>query len=308
MKKIIYQSFLIGLLFFFPTDVFSQTPACPPIGGITFSAERVIDTSLFVKSATEVQLQEKAFEEHFMIRGQQLDYEGETVSMKAFLDALYCPIATRMANDPNCTNRRCVAAVKISHGLSGNKMRVLYQPLYLKLDSIVPYKLDSMYYHLVDSLQTYEHRVTGGTGNFHPLNNAQANAYKLMYKRTVLKKLNSTDITSAINLQEFDTRGVIFSFQEIVMFYHLVYEKEPNLYTYSRQIKIRHGGTTRHKKLLSDSDLRHTLFITRPDVNVKTATSVEKVLAVTSEDDGANLAHLCPPRCSNLSYPSPAIE
>lgn len=303
MKKIIWSLHVVIL--FMSCSAFAQV--CPPASGIMFKDERVIDTASFIKPSSEVQYQESDFAKYYVLNGKPWETVPETFAMQAMLKQLYCPVLERIQKDEeNCSNKRCVAAIKIRHGLNGNNVKILYQPVYLRLDSVdVHSRIDSLHYSIVDSLDTYEYN--SGTHRFTSVTLDQFKNYRKHYFSTIRKNSEASNTSSARYLNRLvDTEAVIFSFQEIVKFYHAVYKQTGSTYDYSKELKIHHGAVYKHRKKslkekTNGEDIRHTLFMTHKEHKKDGS---QKVLTISGEDDGANLGHLCPPRCSNLTYPA----
>jgi hypothetical protein len=273
---------------------------CPPMIPVSFSNERVIDTASFIKPHDDVAYEKRDFADYFRNQGNNLVHDPEPFSMKAMIDQLYAPITVKMYTSQFCRDRKCIAGVKISHGITGNRMKVLYTPLLMRLKSITfnP-QGDTLNAEVIDSLETF-HLLP--TGQFATLPLAQSNSFKRDYYRGMLKRpTQGAPAPPNQILDSEDAKGVIFSFQEIIKLYHEVYKTEPDVFAYCKKLEVHHACSFYEKKA------RHTLFITREGwtklVTTKEARTKMKVLRVQSEDDGANLAHLCPPRCGTLDYP-----
>lgn len=304
MKKYIWSFRL--LIMFAGCTAFAQT-SCPPATGILFENERKIDTASYTKTGAEVKDQGYAFRNYFVHGNQPFKPGPDTFQMRPMVEQLYCPLTNRMQQNSACSNKRCITAVKVLHGFEGGKMKVLYRPVYYQLTRIALHPLkDSLHYQALDSMGTYEYNSR--TNRFDELQLQRVTALTGAYFQTLKKKKNPVDLpaTATPLRRGKDTEAVIFSFQEIIKYYHAVHRQMSAPYDYSKYLKIYHGATAKHAKKKSSipgEEIRHTLFFTHTDFN-RISFLEEKVLALTPDDSGANLGHLCPPRCSDPVYPS----
>jgi hypothetical protein len=287
---------------------------CRPVPWqIDFPNERVIDTSVYVKPGADVRTQEDIFINYFQHKDGGLVRDPERFTMQAFIDELYVPITVRMYADPDCTNKRCVAAIKITHGLGpGKKLKILYEPFYMRLEKIIPHpKGDSLVFKNFSTNNPIL-EYAGTAGKFNPLLPNAVKKYKDDYKLEMRKEPDDQGTVQPNpnkQLGAADVESIIFSFQEIIKFYHSVYSDELDVYQYCRTLEVHHGaGFYPDKYGDTAKKSKHTFFLTRFDwkglVAKKRPAFQIKALSKTSEDDGANLGHLCPPRCADVTYPS----
>jgi hypothetical protein len=294
---------------------FAQPITCRPnTWHITFPDERPIDFTTYIKDKSAVQEQQKIFNKYFEHKLGGLGRDHEAFTMKALIDDLYTPTMESMYRDPDCSNRRCVAAVKITHGLGqGKHLKVLYEPFYMKLEKIIPKPNgDEMVYKASTHLGVLEYK--GGIGRFMPIAKADVDKYKQDYKsdmRSEPRNYGLTPPAPSKPLGPLDVESVIFSFQEIIEFYHAIHKTDRDLYRYCHQLEVHHGGSFyRDNPNDTTRTSKHTLFVTRFDWEGAVKKSEYKafqlqiLMTVTSQDDGANLGHLCPPRCEDVTYPS----
>lgn len=299
MKTII--KCLAGALLLLATSANVQAQRCSP-EPISFRNERAIDTTQYVKKYGEVDDQADKFPSFFRHEsGVALDSTGVRFDFGDLLEDLYKPIKRKMNRDPKCDRGRCIAALHIRYGLEDTKLRLIYEPLYLRLDSIMPHdKADSM------KMSRYERpgkKFTCDGKKFSLITNP---AIVTTLTDTYFNKVKKNVGGQWVALTAKDAKGAIFSFQEIVKFNHAVEGPNDDGDYYCNQMEIYHGAVNVEKRPGRQPVIRHTLFFAKkyfPRLKTREAAGQLKILAAASEDDGANLAHLCPPRCNDLGYP-----
>lgn len=278
---------------------------CFPVP-FTFENERSIDTTEYTKPGMDVRNEEADFRSHFGLKTGTLNSDKEVFSVSSLIEEMFIPVRKQMRRDDDCKNRRCVSVVVITYGLEGNDIRLIYEPTYLKLKSIIPGPVrDTL--NLYNPMQPAKAFVDNH-GKFEPVEAAVVKKMKKAYKDSVVKNPNVAPGPVKTPLGPDDPEAAIFSFQEIVKFNHVVSDFPSTGDYYCEKMEIHHGCV-----FLPDGSgpkkAKHTLFFTKSDwttlVRNKDIPAIQiQVLSPLGEGDGANLAHLCPPRCSAMSYPA----
>lgn len=299
------------LLILLSLAITSPTQAQPGyINPIDLGYERRIDLSGYIKGHDEVNDEQTDFRKYFKHSNPPSPPSSDPIAFVVgrMIEKMYFPVRKAInQNTGDCKNRRCVAALRIHHGLVGNKLTFVFEPIYLKLKGITVTPIqDLLEYGSFTSLGKFY--IINPQGDFDEVKSNIANDLTTNYKGTMKKHPNyepGGPTTTPVDLDINDVNLVIFSFQEILKFYHLEYDVDQNGEYYTSKMELHHGCI--FVPVGSSQAPRHTMFFTREGWTFLTAqekkTNTYRILTATS-DDGANLGHLCPPRCNDLIYPS----
>jgi hypothetical protein len=310
MRTILF--YLLGVLTVIaPKNVLSQKCYPEPM---SFGNERGIDTTQYIKHHDEVDDQDNAFPRHFKHKDHSnLKWDPLVFQFGQLIEKLYLPVREKMYRDKDCQRQNCVAAVQISHGLVNDRLTLIFEPLYMKLKSITIHPtVDSLNFHNYVFLGKQLIYSAEGTSpiDFHVPSDVDfvTNAKKL-YREKMIKQPKQGFGAPTEPLDEFDATSVIFSFQEIIKFNHAIQGRNADGNYYCGEMEFHHGAVFYKNNSASPPTSKHSLFLAKKNwtlLKTKDVTSRNqlKILVPASEDDGANLAHLCPPRCSDLSYPA----
>jgi hypothetical protein len=283
---------VLGLLVFSSTD--AQVPA-----RINFSlTEPTIDLRKYIRTYSELEPQKKEFKNSFKIApgNKNVKKQGDTVLAHLLVSEMYQKALAALSNDTLCKAKNCITALRITYGLKGRDLKFLYQPLYLIQKHA---GVDSVF--AISELSPpvfYTYEASSSTPSFVVEQNATR--YIIQYQRNIKIKRQPADNVHD-NHTSADPVSIIFSFQEILRFYHQIYPSESGPF-YISPLAI-HSSSAEYPRGSAKS-ATHTLFMTNYDWSKLSMKALEtmKVLSPADGGDGANLAHLCPPSCTEITY------
>lgn len=265
-----------------------------------FENEPKINLTKFIRTYGEVKPEKENFKRSFTLGiKSQFKKTTDSISASALVTQLYDQAKTRMLADPSCRDKKCITGVKIYYGLRGDDIRFYYQPLYMV------------------QLQTYKDSfaiVNYNDGNFYTFDQNQGKFVQntsaavkdtTEYQGQMMVKRRPTN-PGFEKRDQFDADAIIFSFQEILRFYHMVNPDETTSGRYYTTHLLVHSASAEYPHPLRNSpgmSAKHTLFMT----HFKWSKHIEKgdlSFKILGPGPGANLAHLCPPSCTIVDYPT----
>jgi hypothetical protein len=301
------------------TNVNAQnTLACKPIDkSLELNEKYGIDLeSGFIKNANEGMTQKINFAYHFR-RSDTVKYlikeSIDSICMSALINDFYEGLLLpEIQNNEKCKDRSCIAGFRIQYGFRNERIVNLYQPVYLsKKDcssnscTFSLHFVNKQDFYSFDSRSARFVKITDGqqlkadTAAYH-----QQLRVKRHYGGRKFKSLNLKGSWLG------DSKAIIFSFQEILEIYNRSYPNEVDGNRYMNKIEIHNGaafyvGMNWITNLFTRSRIKHTSFISPGGWS--TNKSYNKVLLHGVMTGGgnnvANLGHLCPPSCQDITYP-----
>jgi hypothetical protein len=259
---------------------------------VTFGDEPKLDLHDYIKESTAIENQIYRFRKQLRCQiGPDLkpiSEDGEIIKAKALV-----PLYEKARDAANKYREdhegiKTVTGLRIRLGMDGNKMRYFYQPVYVAGSGSRRFNgelLDvSSAFYAYDSSQEEFVEVSGAEPVF-----------QNYYHQVRIDRFEKNNFEPMIHdtSAKGDTKGILFSFQELFTLYHLIYENEVDSKRYCELLGIYNGGANYRRMWPNRWRLKHTLFVK--------GFGKEIVLSAVMAPVG-NLGHLCPPSCSAIAY------
>jgi hypothetical protein len=292
---------------------------CKPITDslILNEAHRIKLDARFIKEAEQGRVQTINFEYHFRYfentSTHLLKESIDSICMSALINDIYMNLITpKIKSDLRCKDGTCIAGLKIQYGLRDKSIVFLYQPVYLTEKKCASNSCTfDLHYISKPDFYTFDSKIESFV-KIHDMQQLKADTASYNQKIGVKRHHGSKKFKSLKQKTTWlgDSKGIIFSFQEILKIYHMSYPNEIDGNRYANKIDIHNGAAFYIKgKKISNffmrSRIKHTSFITsrswskdKSDSNVLLYGNMRN-----GDDNVANLGHLCPPSCNDITYP-----
>lgn len=290
LRTMIYLAFVTGLV----ANAFGQK--------VCFDNEYPVNMEkFFTPRVGPAGIKIKRFENNFTVaEPDSLKPSNSVIVMKAFLK-LY-KLADDLAKAQNLRDRtllrRYITGVEISFGLSrDNQIELFYQPWFLrktnnsrkKAKGSVHFVDESLFYKYSNGSFETEHRDSVG------------NSLGRFEDRILIRHRDKWDFGEMSHKTNWkgDAKSAHFSFQELFFLYELNYDTLDPDFTYNYSIRSIEGAT--YKKNFKLNFFALMRYKQTAMFNCEECEIPEGLGPVAG--DPANLAHMCPPRCNQLSFP-----
>lgn len=283
----------------------------------TLNDEPPLNLESFFKTADQIRDQKSMFYERFKFTSKNGNVDiadtFESLKMKALLTLHKEARDAASVCQDSSSKKKYVTGLKIHYGKTGNKVDFFYEPIYMCGET----RNKEFIGTVTETGKVYAYNVVTSTFDPHPTTKADY-VSSIRINRFLDRSLKPKRFERMYQLQQpgatnwkRDSESIIFSFQEIFDFYHLVNQDETDANRYERTLMIENGAANYRRKrgnFLQYWRSKHTIFITSKDSRTNKIRALGRTgVNSTAKGDGANLGHLCPPSCNEVRYPTDTL-
>jgi hypothetical protein len=260
-----------------------------------FPDEPKIQLSEYMMDGSVANVKQALFLERYKSNNQpnnELNHIADLIQADKFIE-LYNKTKT-IVPASICSGEQCMTGLRLILGIDGDKITILYQPIYLlrtKQDG------NKQFFSANDVGDKY--RFNGIDFESFPSNSVEDKYEKDIRIQRFRKRGKPSPIHPNDGSWKADTRQVIYTFQEIIGFYDRVTATPGN---YSGKLAL-HNGASFYKRM-ADINIfptwraKHSIFISLDTWTKENSNA--KILGFIAET--ADFAHLCPPKCNDFEY------